>query len=435
MSTPRLRVLLLSDACNPEWPSLPIVAYNAARALAEHAEVVLVTHVRNRPALTKTGTGRAEVVYLDTEYVAAPMHRLSHLIRRGEQYAQTAAVALAWPAQVAFEWEAWKRYKADLATGRFDIVQRLTPMSPTLPSPMARWSPVPFVLGPLNGALAWPPGFEGELRREREYLRYARAAYRFMPFYRSTYARSACILASFDHTIADLPASARPRTIDFPEVGIDPKVFSWPGDRPERDRLTFLFAGRLVPYKCPDVALRAFAASPELRRHRLVIVGDGPERPRLEADVTALGLEGTVEILGQRPQSEVGRLMREADVFVFPSIRELGAGVVIEAMACGCVPVVVAYGGPATLVTDETGCRVPLGSKPEITESFRVALEGLASDRPRLRRFARAAHERAIGRFSWDVKARKMVEIYEWVLGRRPVRPDFETEPAIAAVA
>jgi len=367
--------------------------------------------------------------------VAAPMHRLSKLVRRGDQYAQTAAVALAWPAQVAFEWEAWKRYKRELKDGRFDVVQRLTPMSPTLPSPMARWSPVPFVLGPLNGALAWPPGFEQELRREREYLRYARAAYRLMPFYRSTYAHSACILAAFEHTIADLPQSARARTIDFPEVGIDPKVFSCPGDRPQRDRLTFLYAGRLVPYKCPDVALRAFAASAELRKHRLVIVGDGPERERLQADVSALGLDGTVEILGQRPQSEVGRLMREAEVFVFPSIRELGAGVVIEAMACGCVPVVVAYGGPAALVTEETGSRVPLGSKPEIIDSFRVALESLARDRPRIRRLARAAHQRAIGRFSWDIKARKMIEVYEWVLGRRAHPPEFECESAVPAVA
>jgi glycosyltransferase involved in cell wall biosynthesis len=422
----RLRVLLLSDACNPEWPSLPIVAFNATRALAEHAEVVLVTHIRNRENLTKTGTGRASVVYLDTEYVAAPMHRLSQLIRRGEQYAQTAAVAMAWPAQVAFEWEAWKRFKGELRSGAFDVVQRLTPMSPTLPSPMAKWSPVPFVLGPLNGALAWPPGFEQELRREKEYLRYVRQAYRLMPFYRSTYAHSACILASFAHTIADLPESARPRTIDFPEVGIDPKVFSWPGDRPERERLTFLFAGRLVAYKCADVALRAFAASPELRRHRFVIVGDGPERATLEAEVKTLGLEGTVEILGQRSQAEVGRLMRDADVFVFPSIRELGAGVVIEAMACGCVPVVVNYGAPGSLVTDETGCRVPLGSKTELVESFRVALEGLAADHPRVRRMALAAHERAISRFSWDVKARKMIEVYEWVLGQRATAPLFE---------
>ena len=235
-----MRILLLAEACNPEWPSLPIVASNSCRALAEYADVTLVTHIRNRPALEKHGAGRAKIVYLDTEYVAAPMYRFSQFVRGNEQHAQTAAVAMTWPAQVAFEWEAWKRFKVELRSGAFDIVHRLTPMSPTLPSPMARWSPVPFVLGPLNGALAWPPGFERELRREREYMRYVRGAYRFLPFYRSTYSRARAIMAAFPHTIADLPSASRDRTIDFPEVGIDPELFSWPGERPEREKLTFL---------------------------------------------------------------------------------------------------------------------------------------------------------------------------------------------------
>lgn len=422
----RLRVLMLSEACNPEWPSLPIVAYNQTRALAEHADVVVATQIRNKPVLDKWGVGKAEVVYLDTEYVASPFYKLSKVIRRSEQYMQTAAVALAWPAQVAFEWEVWKRFGRDLRAGAFDVVQRLTPMSPTLPSPLARFSPVPFVLGPINGALAWPPGFEKELRREREYLRYVRDSYRVLPFYRSTYARSSAILAAFEHTIVDLPASARARCIDFPEVGIDPEVFQWPGDRPERERLTFLYAGRLVAYKCPDVVLEAFAQSPILRQHRLVIVGGGPEQERLEAYAKAQGLEGVVEILGQQPQREVGRLMREADVFAFPSIRELGAGVVIEAMACGCVPVVANYGGPATLVTPETGCRVPMGSKADLVQSMRTEMEALTRDRPRLRSMARASYQRAIGKYSWDVKARKLIEVYEWVLGKRATAPQFE---------
>ena len=119
-----------------------------------------------------------------------------------------------WPSQVAFEWEAWKRFKNDLRAGAFDVVQRLTPMSPTLPSPLARWSPVPFVLGPINGGLPWPPGFQNELRREREYLRYVRAGYKLLPFYRSTYARSRCILAAF-HTRS---LTCRPRRATAPSI-------------------------------------------------------------------------------------------------------------------------------------------------------------------------------------------------------------------------
>lgn len=422
----RKRVLLLSESCNPEWASLPIVAYNACKAIAEHADVVVATHVRNRPVLEKWGLGRAKVVYIDNEYIAAPMARFSRFVRGGDNYAWTLHVALAWPDQVAFEWEAWKRFKDELNQGAFDVVHRMTPMSPTLPSPMTRWSPVPFVVGPINGGLPWPKGFESELRREKEYLRYVRGAYKLMPFYRSTYQKAGCILASFRHTIHDLPRSVLPKTMDFPEVGIDPQVFAWPGDRPTRDRLTFLFAGRLVPYKCPDVAIEIFARSPELRRHRLVLVGDGPDRQRLEELVKTHNLEGTVEVLGKRTQAEVGVLMREADLFLFPSVRELGAGTVIEAMACGCVPLVVDYGGPGTLVTEDTGVRVPIASREQLIVSLRREAERLVSDRPRIAAMSRAGHQRALRYYTWDAKALKTLQVYDWVLGRRPDLPRFE---------
>jgi len=266
------RVLLLADHCNPEWPSLPIVGYKAARALAAVADVVLATHVRNRAAMERAGMGGAQVVYLDNEYVARPLHKLSLVLRGGSSVNWTTAQAMAYPAQIAFEWEARKHFRRELDAGAFDVVHRLTPMSPTLPSPMARWSPVPFVLGPLNGGLPWPPGFEAELRREREHLSYLRNAYRLLPWYRSTYAHAAAVLAAFPHTLEDLPRTSRSRAIDFPEVGIDPALFRGAEERPPSDRATILFVGRLVPYKCPDVVVSAFARSAPLRRHRLVIV-------------------------------------------------------------------------------------------------------------------------------------------------------------------
>ncbi len=421
-----MRALILAESCNPEWPSLPIVAHNACKAIADHAEVVVATHVRNRPVLEKTGVGGARVEYIDNEYLAAPMDRFSRFVRGGDHYAWTVAAALSWPIQITFEWEVWKRFKEELRRGEFDVVHRMTPMSPTLPSPLASWSPVPFILGPINGGLSWPPGYESELRREREYLRYIRGAYKLMPFYQQSIRDSRCILASFQHTIEELPAAAKGKTIDFPEVGIDPERFAWPGARPQRDQLTFLFAGRLVPYKCPDVAIEIFARSPALRRHRLVLVGEGTERPRLEALIREHKLEGTVELLGMRSQAEVGTLMREADLFLFPSVRELGAGAVVEAMACGCVPLVVNYGGPADLVTDATGIRIPIGSKQELVTHYIRKLEHLVEDREQISRMSRAAYERAVRYYSWDAKAKKTLEIYEWATGRRSEIPRFE---------
>jgi len=58
------------------------------------------------------------------------------------------------------------------------------------------------------------------LSREREWLSYFRNAYKLMPYYRSTYACSTGILAAFEHTITDLPAAVKSKTINLSEVGM-----------------------------------------------------------------------------------------------------------------------------------------------------------------------------------------------------------------------
>jgi glycosyltransferase involved in cell wall biosynthesis len=421
-----MRVLLVADDCNPEWPSLPVVGYHTCRTIAERVETTVVTQIRNRPNLEKHGFGQARVEYVDSEYVAKPINALSRVLRGGTSTGWTLNVALNYPAYLAFEWEVWKRFSGDLHAGRFDVVQRITPMSPTLPSPLARWSPAPFVLGPLNGGLKWPREYYGELKREKEWMTHVRGAYRKLPYYRSTYADSAAILAAFPHTIADLPAGVAERVIDFPEVGFDPANFHF-AERSDSPSLTFLFAGRLVPYKCADVAIEAFARRPELREHTLLVVGDGPERPMLEQIIAKHGLGERVQMLGWKTQAEVAKLLRSADVFVFPSIRELGAGVVVEAMACGLACLVVDYGGPGGLINDQTGRKVALRAKEQMIEDFAGQMEALARDPAGARRLGRAASDFVYREYSWERKAEKFLDVYDWVLGKRPDKPAFIT--------
>lgn len=430
-----MRVLILAEDCNPEWPSLPIVGYQMVKALARVAHVTLATHVRNRANLEGRLQG-IEVAFMDNEYVAAPFHKLATWVRGGEQANWSAAVAGAYPGAIAFDREVYKHFRARLEAGEFDVVHRLTPMSPALPSPMASWSPAPFVLGPLNGGLPWPEQFRAELVRERERLRVLRKLYKLLPYHRSTYRDAAVILTSFEHTLRDLPASARPRCIDFPEVGVAPELFKHPGERSDREQLTFINVGRFVPLKLLDVAIAVFAASPKLRRHKLVLVGDGMERPALEQLVAKEKLEGVVEFAGWMKQAEVAARLRAADVFFFPSIRELGGGVVVEAMACGCVPVVVDYGGPGGLIRgQDCGAAVPLGDKEQLVKRFVTVLERYVDDRELRRRHSQAAYNRAIEHFSWESKARKLVEIYEWATGRRSLRPRFGENEAAPARA
>src|SRR3954453_345891 len=99
-SQDRLRLLLIAEACNPTWSSVPLVGYNFARALAERDDlaVTVCTHPRNREALEADPLSRrAEVAYIDNEWVAAPLYRAGQILRGGTGGGWTVSMATGWP--------------------------------------------------------------------------------------------------------------------------------------------------------------------------------------------------------------------------------------------------------------------------------------------------------------------------------------------------
>ena len=423
------RVLVLASDCNPEWPSLPVVGYKYARALSQVCEVTVVTQIRNKENIQKLGADGMKVDYIDTEYIAGPMYKLGTFLRGGDQVAWSTSMIMAYPSYVEFERQVWKRYRTQIKAGDFDIIHRITPMSPTMPSYIAGRGAVPFILGPLNGNLPWPKAFATEQKREKERLRKLRDLYKFLPFARRTYRKAALILAAFRHTIDDLSPAAQKKTVMFPEVGYDPALFYPPKDmaRPADKPLHFMFAGRLVPYKLPEVAVRAFCSSEAMKAHKLHILGDGPEQPRLEAIVAEYGAEDRVIFEGRHPQAVVAERMRDCDVFVFPSIRELGAGVVVEAMAAGMAAIVVDYGGPAYLIAADRGIKVPLAPLDGLVDSFRTQMEHCADlhSTGRLAPLREAAVAHARDKYDWARKADLTVEIYRGVMDGKTDFPAY----------
>lgn len=109
----------------------------------------------------------------------------------------------------------------------------------------------------------------------------------------------------------------------------------------ERDESLVLFVGRHMPDKRPVAAVEAISwARRERQDLRGVIVGDGPERPRVVRRIAELGLDGAVEAPGFVERAEVERLLAGAACVVAPSLREGFGMTVLEAAAAG-TPVVV----------------------------------------------------------------------------------------------
>ena len=429
-SGPRRRVLALAESAHPEAQSVSWIGWALSRAVAERHDLHLVTRKANRAAILAHGLREGvDFTAIDLDWLEEPILRLASRLRGGEDKGWTTLMALSLPLYYAFEAAVWRQFRERLKERRFDVVHRITPVSPTMPSLIAtRLKPlgVPFVLGPINGGLPWPAEFKALRRNEHEWLSSLRALHRAVPGYAGSRRHAAAILAGSLNTLRQVPPRFEHKCIYMPENGIDPSRFpAVVRDASGRSPLRALFVGRLVSFKGCDMAIRA--AAPALRdgRLKLTIVGDGPERQRLEELVAQENVGDSVRFAGLVAPVEVRRFYAESDILLFPSVREFGGGVVLEAMTMGVVPVVVDHGGPGELVVEGVGLKVPLASAERITTTLRTALDRLLADPQACAPMAAAGRRRVDELFTWQRKAEQLDEVYAWVSGRRRTRPAF----------
>lgn len=185
-------------------------------------------------------------------------------------------------------------------------------------------------------------------------------------------------------------------------------------------RSVVVHSGRLTGRKGADVLLQAFAgARAQARPHPalLVFLGDGPERPLLQARAAALGLGDAVRFLGF--QEEVVRFLRAADVFALSSRVEGLPNALLEAMAVGLPSVATRIGGSLEALGEGTaegetpaGLLVPPDDAPALGRE----LGRLLADPPLRARVGAAAVARIAERFALEAVVPRYLELYRRLL-------------------
>jgi glycosyltransferase involved in cell wall biosynthesis len=145
----------------------------------------------------------------------------------------------------------------------------------------------------------------------------------------------------------------------------------------------------------------------------LDVLGDGPDRLMCEAAVRELGLESRVTFHGTVARSVVDGFYERADIFVFPSYREPGGSVVLEAMGFGLPLVVCDRGGPGANVDDSCAFRLPAVSPEQLAADCAAAVRKLVKDSALRHAMGVAAREHAATMHLWSNRLDQMLRLYD----------------------
>jgi len=346
LTTP-MRILAFAYACEPDRGSEPGAGWAWARMLARIGETWVITRRDYESSIERALRSVPERQNLKFVYVELPQNVRSW--QRGLRGLRI--YYLLW--QVA----ALKEARRLQHSKGFDVVWHLT-WANAWYGTLAGMAGRPFVYGPVGGCvgtvwrllpqLGWS-GATYELARALVHgvARYAN------PLARMSWRRADLILAQNPESRDWFPRRHRHKACVFNNAVIREEFIAAEVRAKRSGPPLAVYAGRLEPFKGVFLCLHALALLPEWR---LAICGAGNDEPRMRRLARRLGVQDRVEWLGWLPQSEVLRTMREADVFLFPSLHEEAGVAVAEARAAGLPVVCLARGGPPLLAGPQGIC-------------------------------------------------------------------------------
>ncbi|HET9986407.1 MAG TPA: glycosyltransferase family 4 protein [Longimicrobiales bacterium] len=171
---------------------------------------------------------------------------------------------------------------------------------------------------------------------------------------------------------------------------------------------------RLFPKNGVEYFVRAVPLIRAEEDVEAILVGDGPERPRLEALARELGVADAVHFLGARPNTEMPGLIGSAEIAVFPSLMEATSVAALEAMSCERPVAASRVGGLPEIVDESVGTLFEPANPESLAERVVALLR-----RGDLREAGARARERVVGRWSLGRLARRHEEIYRTLLSEK----------------
>jgi glycosyltransferase involved in cell wall biosynthesis len=398
----RLRILVSAYACEPYKGSEPNVGWQWALQIARFHDVTVITRNNNRGPIEKA-LASYEGARPTFRYFDLPGW-LVGLKRKGMP------VVLYY-----ILWQAWVRLEVRRKMKDFDLIHHVTFNTFTVPG-FWWFTGKRVVLGPLGGGQICPWSFVSMLgtRMPAEIIRSLHLITgRFNPYLYMRFCFASRILVANQDTIRRIPHSFHHKVIPLLEAGVTSNQVVPRPSRPNGGGLKMVWVGRVVKTKGLELGVRALAAaSEEVPRVTLTVVGDGPEVPVLKELARGLGIADAITWHGWLSHERIRSLFEEHDVLLFTSLRDTSGNVILEAMGCGLPVITLAHHGAKVMTTDRTACRINPVTPSQTIADLQSAMVALAKSPEMRERMGTAGQERVSQLYLWDRKGEQMNEIY-----------------------
>ena len=300
---------------------------------------------------------------------------------------------------------------------QFNLFHHITYANDWLASFIGAFLMIPYVRGPGGGAHRTPKSLEKEYSLGGRLWEKVRASgqwvFRHDPFFIMGQKRARAILVCTKDSQTMIPQAWREKVHLFPVSGVSTEDLSTDLTHKADSTFRVLTAGSLIRVKGFGLAIKAFQ---EFAKHhpdtQFRIIGSGPEEFKLRAIADRSTNGADTRFIEAMPRVELLAEMAAADVFLFPSLRDGGGTVVIEAMSMGKPVICLDAGGPGMHINSECGLKVAPSTPQQTVSDLAASLERLYSDRDLRLNLGSAARKRAKQDYHWDKLGDRLMEIY-----------------------
>ncbi len=403
-------ILATTYAVHPTKGSEDAMGWNYILQIARFNRVICVTRVNNQPAIDLYIKNNPAPIYDNIRFLYFDTPKWTRFWKRGSRGA------------MVYYWMWQRAIPAFIKKNKltFDIAHNVTFPNDWTPSFLWKLGK-PFVWGPIGHHPLIPKQYLAPYKssyfiKDRLTWLVKNCFWKLSPALKKT-AKKADFIYAMNHSVASKITLKKDQHFVRPSVATQDFGFN---TKKDIGKFHIISAGRFVPLKGFDLTLLAFASfikslpKPAQHNIKLTLVGKGPEEQYYKHLIKQEGIIDCVEIINWVERPNFLEIMKQADVFLFPSHE--GAGMVVaEALSFGLPVICLDNCGPGEFITSKCGITVAHQSYQNTIQQLSNAINELYSNPRKHKQMSTNARVHFVNNFNWDKRGDWLNEIYDTI--------------------